>query len=876
MFAYLYTRYNCHQVNGLESNDFQQYLFSCNRGMCAGLENGRFSGRKSLNYLAVSNNLLLSHRRTAAELLLKYFNVRARGIARNADRKRDSEELLFLKFRVRWPSIFNRLNAFLRLPDTNTNRVINQEKSKLYLFNMKQTKFLLLPLLASILLAIPIRTMAQGQDAQHQWNGNSVGSVADNSDEDLGTVYLYNIGTGRYLNTGSYWGTVAVGFNVGMTVHIMQNGSHYKMRGPLATTEGNLIAFGRRMDTPGHDNEINYNRVYVDRGVDYDKTSTPNPYCSVDHHINGIVDWTFTEVSSGSKTYYISFDNDENQGFSGTRYLRMAENGTSKTNTIEFPNTADNSDKYSQWKIVTKEDLKNAFKGTFASDEAPADATFLIYDQNFERGNTLVEKWVASDGLTWMFEKPASYQFKPDSKDYTYYVGNGAVSSNYYMAEYAGYTTANVRNIGNDAHANGNVTQSVTTIKKGWYKVSCNGFYNAAEGSNMISRMFAKVQGESAGVSNVYAELNEFNHEFSYTKEDMLLLYKDNNLPTGNSPLVSPYVNAGMVFGQGKYNNMVLVYVPHDGDVLNIGIEITGSTEDLDWTCWDNFQLQYCGDNDMVLDEGQTSLEYLSKQGLSPNNAYTLILKRTMTPGLWSSITLPVALTAAQFKTAFGDYAKLARLKGQDEDIPTRIDFESVDLSNDNDIVLYPSQLYIMQSTRAANITTGSYEKLLTDNSKVTVAAPYFTINNVVLTSMPKATFAETPKATSTEAGSIQFCGTQINQTANFVPAQSYVLGGNNGKWHHTASALPIKGFRCWIATNASGASPAKALTFAIDGETEGEVTAIQGLEQDARPVRTDAAVYNLQGQKVASDASGLDRLPAGIYIVNHRKVAIK
>lgn len=28
--------------------------------MCAGLENGKFSGRKSLNYLAVSNNLLLS------------------------------------------------------------------------------------------------------------------------------------------------------------------------------------------------------------------------------------------------------------------------------------------------------------------------------------------------------------------------------------------------------------------------------------------------------------------------------------------------------------------------------------------------------------------------------------------------------------------------------------------------------------------------------------------------------------------------------------------------------------------------------------------------------------------------------------------------
>ena len=278
----------------------------------------------------------------------------------------------------------------------------------------------------------------------------------------------------------------------------------------------------------------------------------------------------------------------------------------------------------------------------------------------------------------------------------------------------------------------------------------------------------------------------------------------------------------------------------------------------------------------MVLDEGQTSLDYLVKQELSSNNAYTLILKRTMTPNLWSSITLPVALTAAQFKTAFGDHAKLARLKGQDENIPTRIDFESVDLSNDCKIVINPSQLYIMKSTRTANVTTGSYEKDLNDHSKVTVAAPYFTINNVVLASMPNETFAETPKYTTTEAGNIQFCGTQINQTTPFVPAKSYVLGAKNGKWHHTSSALPIKGFRCWIATNANGATPAKDLTFAIDGTVEGDVTAIQGLEQDLQQVRRNTAVYNLQGQKVADNAADLSKLPAGIYIVNNKKVLTK
>lgn len=744
---------------------------------------------------------------------------------------------------------------------------------------MKQTKLLFLLLQAFLLLAMPTKSKAQGQNEKHQWNGNPISSVANNQNEDLGTVYLYNVGTGKFLNTGSYWGTVAVGFKVGMTVHILKNGSHYKMRGPLATTEGNLIAFGRRMDTPGYNKEMNYNNVYVDRGVDYDNTQsgTPNPYCHVDHHINGIIDWDFTEVTPGSNTYYISFDNDEDQGYKGKRCLQMRRNGKNKTNKLEFPESkyVGNSNLFAQWKIITKKDLKDAFKATYASDEAPADATFLVYDQNFERGNTSVEKW-AADGVTWAYEKPAAYQFKPNSKDYTYYVGNGAVSSNYYMAEYAGYTTANVRNVGNDAHANGKVSQAVTTIKKGWYKVSCNGFYNAVQGSNMVSSLFARVQSDNSSISNVSAPLNRFNHEFTYTKEEMLHIYDNANLPDGEKPKVSPYAHAGMEFENGKYNNTILVYVPTDGAVLNIGIEIAGSTEDLDWTSWDNFQLQYCGDNDMVLDEGQISLEYLKNQEISKDKAYTLILKRTMKPGLWSSITLPVALTAGQFKTAFGDYAKLAHLKGQDANIPTRIDFESVDLTEDDNVVIHPEQLYIMQSTRAANVATGNYEKLLKGNTKLIVSAPYFTINNVALPKIPDEIFKETPKSTTTEAGNIQFCGTQINQTSAIVPAQSYVLGANNGKWYYTKTALPIKGFRCWIATNANGTSPAKPLTFAVDGKVEGDVTAIQGLEQDTRMLRTDGAVYNLHGQKVASDAANLNSLPAGIYIVNNKKILVK
>ena len=136
---------------------------------------------------------------------------------------------------------------------------------------MKQTKRLLLLLQVFLLLVMPTKSRAQGQNEKHQWNGNPISSVVDNSDEDLGTVYLYNVGTGKFLNAGSYWGTVVIGFNIGMTVHIQNStlSGHYTMTGPLVTSEGKYIAFGRKMDTPGIDNIINFNRVYVDRGVDW-------------------------------------------------------------------------------------------------------------------------------------------------------------------------------------------------------------------------------------------------------------------------------------------------------------------------------------------------------------------------------------------------------------------------------------------------------------------------------------------------------------------------------------------------------------------------------------------------------------------------------
>ena len=728
--------------------------------------------------------------------------------------------------------------------------------------------------LTVLLSSISINVKAQGQDANYQWIGNDISTVIGNSNADMNKVYLYNVGTGKYLNVGDVWGTAINAYNVGLELKLNSVGTDtYTIQGALTTTDGNFLGFPYVSSADNNaDKQSSWDRVFCDRKTD-----------------NANVKWIIKRASSYSatnnKTYTLCCDNSTDQNgheqpdiVKGVRYL-VVKSGASNSNRVlyDYP-TADPSavgNTNGEWKFVTLDDLKKAFKGQFASAEAPADATFLMSDPDFVRSHSGITNWTVT-GFLSAEEKDNSnkniYAFNVKAPN-TYYVGVGQFNGwpDKYTRVYGSYWNASIRNLGNNTNANGTVSQKVTTLKKGWYKVSCDGFFSPGTGSGMKASLFANVDGITDGRSNVSAMLNVFGNEFTYDQTDLTETY---NSAKANAGTESPYVKAAKLFETGKYNNSILVYVPADGAKLNVGIKVEDSYKPLDWTVFDNFQLKYCGDNDMILDESQASIAYLNKQGLQTTNAYTLILKRTLTPGQWASITLPVNLTAAQFKTAFGDQAKLSTFEGQDNALKLRLRFKTVDLSNDNAVVLKANTLYIMKTTRAATVATGSYEKTLSDNSKLTISAPYYTINNVVPVNLtPSETFKEAAKASSTVNGTVQFCGSFVTKTA-FIPALSYVIGAKDGKWYYTNKALNVKGFRSWIEINS--AAPAKGLSIFVDDEdVTGVVTGIEGVVAAER-ISAKTPVYNLQGQKVAENDSQLNTLPAGVYIVNNKKVLVK
>ena len=486
----------------------------------------------------------------------------------------------------------------------------------------KKSRVFLTLVLTVLLSSISINVKAQGQDANFHWVGNDISTVIANPNADMNKVYLYNVGTGKYLNVGDVWGTSINAYNVGLELKlnkVVTGTDTYTIQGALTTTDGNFLGFPYVSSADNNaDKQSSWDRVFCDRKTD-----------------NANVKWIIKKASSYSatnKTYTLCCDNStvptgyvQPEIVKGKRYL-VVKSGASSSNRILYdypttnPSTVGNTN--GEWKLVTLEDLKKALKGQFASAEAPADATFLMSDPDFVRSHSGITNWTVT-GFLSAEEKDNSnkdiYAFNVMAPN-TYYVGVGQFNGwpDKYTRVYGSYWNASISNLGNQTNATGTVCQKVTTLKMGWYKVSCDGFFSPGTGSGMKASLFANVDGITDGRSNVSAMLNVFGNEFTYDQTDLTKIYKT---PDANAGKESPYVKAAKLFETGSYNNSILVYVPADGAKLNVGIKVEDSYKPLDWTVFDNFQLKYCGDNDMILDEDQTSLGYLNQQGLLTTNS---------------------------------------------------------------------------------------------------------------------------------------------------------------------------------------------------------------------------------------------------------------
>ena len=256
-------------------------------------------------------------------------------------------------------------------------------------------------------------------------------------------------------------------------------------------------------------------------------------------------------------------------------------------------------------------------------------------------------------------------------------------------------------------------------------------------------------------------------------------------------------------------------------------------------------------DNLLVLDEDST---------LNVTKTYKnarMLLHRTFTKSAdnnkkgWNSIILPVDMTAAQVKEAFGDSVQMAKFDRLEDNW---IKFSTVNVAGDN-VVLEKNIPYIIYPTKEP---LGNYSYTIDGVTKI-LDGHVYVANGINYDD-------QTSELEHTVTGiGMTYTGSYSKPTA--VSKDSYMF--SKGDLVHTSKDHTVKAYRCWLKEDTHSG---KMLMFSLNGNGMGGTTGIQVIEENKQ--NTNTGIYNLGG--VRMNTNDVNKLPKGVYIVNNKVVVNK
>ena len=256
-------------------------------------------------------------------------------------------------------------------------------------------------------------------------------------------------------------------------------------------------------------------------------------------------------------------------------------------------------------------------------------------------------------------------------------------------------------------------------------------------------------------------------------------------------------------------------------------------------------------DDLLVLDEDKT---------LAVTKSYTgakMLLHRTFTKNAdndnkgWNSIILPVDMTAAQVKEAFGEGVQMAEFDRLENNW---IKFSTVDVAADG-VVLHKNTPYIIYPTKEP---LGNYSYTIDGVTKI-LDGHVYVANGINYDD-------QTSNLTHTvNGGGMTYTGSYSN--SNKVSKDSYMF--SKGDLVHTSKDHTVKAYRCWLKEDAHSG---KMLMFSLDGNGIDGTTDIHVIEENKQ--NTNTGIYNLGG--VHMNTNNVDKLPKGVYVVNNKVVVKK
>ena len=857
---------------------------------------------------------------------------------------------------------------------------------------------------------------AQNSQNTTRWTGSDITSLDPDGTGQLGEeVFLYNVGTGRFMIHGGDWGIQGRLFyndSGKMLTFFNAGGSNYYFDSGMVTDKQDGIAKYMICNVP----DVCCAR---DRGWESDEaTATTDGTKTYTIIFDGnqtyggrtIRNWKFTRVNSndGTFTYYMHQELDGNNYWLGAAYgenhgnhdgdpngkmVRLSSSydkatwttqapgnfkvdyvdegaipsglqGVIKNGDTEVPifnvDTKVSLDDLYKWRVVKKSDLLASMTSSDIGDGLSTNLTYLINDRGFERNDfsffNTETGWVAkrfTDDIyttsgegryrfTWGYlEADGANSLRRNNQGYGQ-VRNGNNTTNIYFTSDAARTFRNVANenymvpvrlkaqfdakyrtyynggtttlmdqFDGKADAKygylefegvGTVSTYIVAPEDGVYRIAAYGFCQGPNDAYFFATTTDPSQLSIADISNSNkVKLSTALKSVSnFDKSDM-----GDPKPTSATKDV---IGAGydFVWNKTDYRRELEISV-NKNDNIYFGIVKSAATKsgadvtsggtsyfhDTDWVGADQFEIIYLGSEDAKLfDEDKTGKfaddTYL---GTSTYTNRAIRLHRKFQKNKWNSFVFPMDLTAVQVRTAFGDDARVAELKGigvadlsNNADI---IDFASVPLGSEN-LAIKAGKMYLVMPTQDPSPGIPS-----------TYNKDYYTLGSASFNGTALDGVTMDPTTYSPAAGSknadghnnIKIDGTFFssleyedtsagNQNPKingpYVPSGSYVMGLKDGVYamYYTQRDLKTKGFRAWVVD--LDAQDAKSFKIAFNGVSD-ETDGIENIFEDATVVvPQNSSIFDLSGRKVAANANQLNTLPKGMYIVNGKKYVVK
>ncbi len=349
-------------------------------------------------------------------------------------------------------------------------------------------------------------------------------------------------------------------------------------------------------------------------------------------------------------------------------------------------------------------------------------------------------------------------------------------------------------------HARFDLSQTITDLPKGTYKVTLQGFArhddaNVTNKTNLycgiVNQEIKDIKAEWSTTSYYSSEqpaMGDGNRDTKYQKDGV-----DVYQPNGMTGAYYWFQQENPMTGQPFYTNEVQTLITEPGD-LKIGFKCETNT---DWVLWDNFHLYYYGSAIAVeLDEaaGSSYTEDIDNANVT--------LKKTIYEG-WNTITVPFEATAADFGGG-----TLYMFTGD----------ENATLKFETATSIEANVPYLLKATTATN------------------GVGEFKFNGVTVKAANELTTAGT---------NYNFVGTYAGLT---VAEGDFILGED--AFYRSAGGNKVKAYRAYIQKKIEETQGAR-LAIVIDGVT----TAIDAIDGKAFD---NATIYNLAGQKVEKAQKGI------------------